>query len=350
LTLACKLFEKLVPGSLCSIQLLDKTRTRIRNGAAPSLPTAFTDALQDKPIGPAAGSCGTAIYKREPVLVVDIATSPLWVDYASYALAHGLASCWSIPLLDGTREPLGSFAVYHRAPHYPTQQETEVVHLFSNAVAVAIERRREHELLIAAKVEAVAANRSKTEFLAHMSHELRTPLNAIIGFSDAMLSEIFGPLGSDRYVEYTHAIHSSGTLLLSMIDGLLDLSRLESGGLELHEGIFDVATLIDECVRVVSLPAISAKVNLTVDKGTPGLALIGDRRAIARVILNVLGNAIKFTPEGGTIALSVVHEDNFLSIDVTDTGIGIEEQDLAKVGQPFASLRSRTASVTMEPD
>ena len=341
LTLACGYFEALVPDGLCSVLLLDPTRRRLRTGAAPSLPSTYTDALHDLVIGPDVGSCGTAIYTRKTVITKDIRRDPRWNQFHELAATHGLAACWSIPLFDGNREPLGSFAIYHRVPHYPAEQEIEVAKVFSNAVAVAIERRNEHSLLIEARLSAETASTAKSEFLTHMSHELRTPLNAIIGFSDAMLSGVFGPLGSNRYGEYARDIHVSGKLLLDIIDGILDVARIEAGKFTLKEEVFQIAPLIYECVRWVKRPDGAAAPRITVHISQPTVHLTADRQAIVRVVLNLLSNALKFTLADGVIEVGVEIDNEDLMLSISDTGIGISEEDLANIGKPFVRAETK---------
>jgi len=185
------------------------------------------------------------------------------------------------------------------------------------------------------KGEAESANRAKSEFLANMSHELRTPLNAIIGFSEIMEGEIFGPLGGGKYHEYARDIRSSGQYLLSVISDILDMSRIESGRVRLermpvcpHE-----ATL--EAVEAVRSAAIEKAISIGIDS-LPGNTIDADRRAIRQVLINLLQNAIKFTPAGGKVAVRVKRVADAVNIYVEDTGVGIPREALADIGRPFS--------------
>ena len=143
----CRLVEELASGSLSSILLLDSSANCLRHGAAPSLPRQYTEAIDGAVIGPSTGSCGTAAYRREPVIVSDIATDPLWANYRDLALAHGLRACWSTPLLSSAGKVLGTFAIYYREPHSPSQQEHNVIERITHLVSIAIEREQAEETL-----------------------------------------------------------------------------------------------------------------------------------------------------------------------------------------------------------
>jgi PAS domain S-box-containing protein len=146
-----RLIEAQCPGMLCSILLLDSDDIHVRHGAAPTLPTAFVRAVDGQPIGPRAGSCGTAAYRREPVIVADIATDPLWDDYRELALAHGLRACWSTPILDEGRRVLGTFALYFRTPGHPTDQHRRLIELSTSTAAIAIAKHLETHALRASE-------------------------------------------------------------------------------------------------------------------------------------------------------------------------------------------------------
>jgi two-component system cell cycle sensor histidine kinase PleC len=190
------------------------------------------------------------------------------------------------------------------------------------------------------KTRAEAANRSKSEFLANMSHELRTPLNAIIGFSEVMLSEMFGPMGSEKYAEYSRDIHRSGLFLLDVINDILDMSKIEAGRMLLECETLSVDAALDEVMRLVSPRAFEGGV--TIEREVPaGLSLWGDRRAFKQVLINLLSNAIKFTPEGGKVTVSAVVSQGFMTVSIRDTGIGIPSRDIEKLGRPFEQVENQ---------
>jgi two-component system cell cycle sensor histidine kinase PleC len=192
----------------------------------------------------------------------------------------------------------------------------------------------------AEKIRAEAANRSKSEFLANMSHELRTPLNAIIGFSEVMQAGLFGELGSDKYGEYARDIHESGQYLLEVIDDILDMSKIEAGRLAIDPVEFDAAALVAESIRVVAAKADDGGIRLVNRVRTP-LSIVGDKRALKQVLLNILSNAIKFSREGGEVRVAAETADCTTRITISDTGIGIDARDLEKIGRPFEQVENQ---------
>jgi two-component system cell cycle sensor histidine kinase PleC len=187
---------------------------------------------------------------------------------------------------------------------------------------------------------AEAANRAKSEFLANMSHELRTPLNAIIGFSELMESGLFGPLGSDRYEEYTKDILSSGKYLLGVINDILDMSKIEAGQFSIDSEEINLCPLISETVRVISLQA--AQKSITVETQiADSLTLFADRRAIKQIVINLLSNAVKFTGQGGHISVRARNASGALMITIEDTGCGIPKGALSKLGRPFEQVQNQ---------
>ncbi len=190
------------------------------------------------------------------------------------------------------------------------------------------------------KTRAEAANRSKSEFLANMSHELRTPLNAIIGFSEVMISNMFGPMGSDKYSEYSRDIHRSGLFLLDVINDILDMSKIEAGRMMLECETLQVSAALDEVMRLVSPRAFEGGVTLERDVSA-SLSLWADRRAFKQVLINLLSNAVKFTPEGGQVTVSASLQQSFIKITIRDTGIGIPSRDIEKLGRPFEQVENQ---------
>jgi len=191
--------------------------------------------------------------------------------------------------------------------------------------------------LTAARLEAEAASRAKSSFLATMSHELRTPLNAILGFSEIMMTEAFGPLGSNNYRDYSRDIYDSGMHLLQVINDVLDLSKVEAGRLELNRADVDLADTVEATLRFFR--ERSKKAGLTVVAAIePDLPpLFADERVLRQCILNLVSNAIKFTPSGGSVAVTAhCDADGWTSLSVADNGIGIAEADIPRVLTPFS--------------
>ena len=143
----CRIVEEMSSSSLCSILLLDSDGRRLRHGAAPSLPTSYAAAIDGSSIGPGAGSCGTAAYRREPVIVSDIITDPLWADYCNLASTHGLRACWSTPIFSSTGRVLGTFAIYSHEPCSPSPQQQTMIEQFSHLASIAIERAQASDAL-----------------------------------------------------------------------------------------------------------------------------------------------------------------------------------------------------------
>ncbi|MGD0144663.1 MAG: MHYT domain-containing protein [Rhizomicrobium sp.] len=188
---------------------------------------------------------------------------------------------------------------------------------------------------------ASAASEAKSQFLAAMSHELRTPLNAVIGFCEILLMEAFGPLGSDRYVEYVRDIHSSGGHLLALINDILDISRLDAGQSVLDEEDLDLASVIGETLRMFARQAELSRVELveSLDIGLPQLR--ADRRRVRQVLINLLSNAIKFTPAGGRVRVSAALAQGEVCIVVADTGIGMDTADIPKALERFGQVDAK---------
>ena len=194
----------------------------------------------------------------------------------------------------------------------------------------------------AERTRAEEANRAKTEFLANMSHELKTPLNAIIGFSEIMNNELYGAIGDERYRGYASAIYDSGRQLAHLIDDILEMSKIEAGRVALNAEDLDLEGLVGECIRLIEPRARDAGVaveNLVVN---PPIA-VGDRRATKRILMNLLTNAVKFTPRGGNIAIECESEPKTVTILVGDTGIGIPQDDLERILAPFEQVEQHSS-------
>lgn len=190
------------------------------------------------------------------------------------------------------------------------------------------------------KNRAEAANKAKSDFLANMSHELRTPLNAVIGFSEIMAGEMFGKLGSQKYKEYSRDIHDSGNFLLGVINDILDMSKIEAGRFVLNYQNVSVNEILDSTLRIISTEAKEKNISIQ-DKLEDDIEIIADRRSIKQILLNLLSNAVKFSHKDGKIFIRARIVSNVLRITIEDNGIGISQEDMKKLCQPFEQAQNQ---------
>lgn len=200
------------------------------------------------------------------------------------------------------------------------------------------DRIRESQALTAAKTEAERANKAKSYFLAKVSHELRTPLNAVIGFGEMLQAELFGPLGDRRYHGYAQDIVNSGRHLLGLVSDILDISKIESDEMELHEENLDLSDLVRRAVTMSETARNRPSAKVYTDQVANGIRLYGDETALQRIVMNLVGNALKFTDPEGRVDVSLTTGSNGrVALSVRDTGIGIADDQLQDVVQPFAT-------------
>ena len=287
----------------------------------PAIGDAVPVALIDGRLG--GGVSGVDLIPRlrieQPELICVLMTADLDSQTAIAALRRG-----AYDYIDKSCDANALFAVLDRC---------------FDRVALLRERAAAYQALRLAKEEAEAASRGKSSFLATMSHELRTPLNAIIGFSEMMLHEVLGTIGNEQYRAYVADIHESGTHLLRIINDILDLSKAEAGKLELHEDVFDLRQTVRSVRQLVSNRIRSGELLLRIDLPADLPPLCADERKTKQVLLNLLTNAVKFTPPGGTVTIAGRFDrETGLTLTVSDTGIGIAPHDLGRVLEPFEQV------------
>jgi len=202
--------------------------------------------------------------------------------------------------------------------------------------------RQAEEDVVHAREHAEQANIWKDRFLANVSHELRTPLNAIIGFAEILTNEDIVPTDAARRKEYAQIIHSSGHHLLEVVNSILDVSKIDAGSFDIVTEPFALPPLLDQCCDMIGLKAAQAKIDLARDYPRGMDEIVADKRACKQIVINLMSNAVKFTPAGGRVTLSARPEGNSFVLSVADTGIGIAAKDLAHLGDPFFQAHNST--------
>jgi len=232
---------------------------------------------------------------------------------------------------------VGSIAVLRQPPHPMTGKDLALLKTFADQAVIAIQNVRQFREIQQKSRELEIASQHKSEFLANMSHELRTPLNAIIGFSEVLLERMFGEL-NEKQDDYLKDIHSSGRHLLSLINDILDLSKVEAGRMELEPARFDVPTAIGNAMTLVRERAQRHGIALGIDVAAEVGEIVADERKFKQILLNLLTNAVKFTPDGGRVEVRAHREPGQLVVAVHDTGIGIAPEDQEAVFEEFRQV------------
>jgi PAS domain S-box-containing protein len=429
-----------------SILLLDAGGTRLRHGAAPSLPDAYNAAIDGVAIGPNAGSCGTAAHTRAPVVVSDIATDPLWTDYRDLALEHGLRACWSTPIFSAAGEVLGTFAMYYDEPRSPSDDDRQLIAFAARTAALLIERKRAEEtrarlaaivessddaivskdlngiitswnsgaerlfgyradeaigqpitivippdrldeepeilrrirhgervdhfetvrrrkdgalrdisltvspivdgrgtIVGASKIarditERRSLERQREAFVGIAAHELRTPVTGIKGYTQ-LLARRLRRVGESSAVETLARLDAQVDRLTSLIDDLLDVTRIEGGSLSFRPGPFELNALLAEIIDVVQ--RTSARHRIVSELASP-VTLVGDRERIGQVVTNLLTNAIAYSPQSDRVIVRTVLDVEDVVVAVQDFGIGIPKVDQPRVFDRFYRVNSES--------
>ena len=320
-----------------SIWEYDDAREEFQLHATHGLPAELVDVLRAAPIRKREGALGRLAVTLEPVAIPDIADERSYPARLREVLNRcGYRSVLAVPLL---REDqlLGALAVNRSTPGGFTAEVTDLMRTFATQSALAIQNARLFREIEQKSRELETASRHKSEFLANMSHELRTPLNAVIGFSEVLEERLFGPI-NDKQAEYIRDILESGRHLLSLINDILDLSKIEAGRMELEATDFDLPGTIENALILVRERAGRDGIDL-VHEVDPRLGSIhADQRKVKQVLLNLLTNALKFTPDGGRVQVSARAVHGAAEISVADTGIGIAPEDQAAVFEEFRQV------------
>jgi signal transduction histidine kinase len=282
------------------------------------------------------GFCAWAVLSDELCVAEDLRADARFADNPLVTAADGLRFYAGAPLISRDGHCIGTLAIFDPAVRRFDEAQRGHLKEFAALVLDALELHRSLSETEAAREEAMLASRSKGEFLAFMSHELRTPLNAVIGFAEMLQSEAYGPLGDDHYKDYAGLIRQAGQHLLEVINSILDLSRIEAGKMTLT---LDKLKAVNEADAVISLLLTQARqkeLSLVMDASLHGLpALHADRSAFRQVLLNLISNAIKFTPAEGRIVVTGAVERDVVRISISDDGQGIAPADLVRLGEAF---------------
>jgi signal transduction histidine kinase len=303
------------------------------------------NALRASPPRLGDGVIGRAAASREPVQIPNILEERAYAPRMRQLLErYGFRASLAVPLLREERI-IGGLVVRRKSTGEFRSEVIELLKTFATQSVLAIQNARLFREIEDKSKQIEAANRHKSEFLANMSHELRTPLNAIIGFSEVLGERMFGEL-NEKQAEYTEDILSSGRHLLSLINEILDLSKVEAGRMELEVATFDLPLAIDNARTFVRERAVKHGINLDVTIDERLGDFVGDERKIKQILLNLLSNAVKFTPEGGRIGINARQSDGSVEISVSDTGIGISPEDQTKIFEEFRQVGSDYAHKT----
>lgn len=260
--------------------------------------------------------------------------------YVESSIREAMADLHDYVLEYRVVHPNGAIRTIEELGQVTTDSVGRLLKLSGSLLDITDRKKVETELRIA-KEHAEMASRAKSSFLANMSHELRTPLNAIIGFSDLMTNEILGPVGNPQYMSYLIDIHDSGQHLLSVINDVLDVSKIEAGKFTIETQDVHLSELLEKAYRFTAGQAQAAGVRLKMNFDDNLPLIKADPRKSLQLLLNILSNATKFTPEGGTITVETVLEITHVRVNITDTGIGMTSREVARALQPFEQIDTR---------
>jgi two-component system, NtrC family, sensor kinase len=313
--------------------------------AAHRITPEHLETVRAAPIRLGEGAIGRAGVIREPVQVAEIRdeSQPVARQVRELLVHEGMRSLLAVPLIREQRL-LGGLVILRRERGAFSTEVVAILQTFATQSVLAIQNARLFRELADKSRQIEVASQHKSEFLANMSHELRTPLNAIIGFSEVLTDRMFGEL-NEKQDEYLKDIYASGTHLLSLINDILDLSKIEAGRMELELTDFDLPTALENALMLVRERAGRRSIALQMNVDERLGEVRADERKIRQVVLNLLSNAIKFTPEGGRIEVAAVPKDGLVEVSVSDTGVGIAPEDQEAVFEEFRQVGTAAKKV-----
>jgi PAS domain S-box-containing protein len=340
-----RVMEAQFAGLLCSVLLLDEDGQHVRHGAAPSLPNACTKAIDGLCIGPNAGSCGTAMYRREPVVVTDILQDPLWEAYRGVAELYGLRACWSTPILAHSGKALGSFAMYYREPRSPRPAETRALEMATHLAGIAIERklaREERERLRQAQADLAHMNRVTTmgELTASLAHEVNQPIAAALTNANTCLRWL-----TRDHPDLEEAREAAMRIVKDQTRAAEIISRVRllfKKGTPQRE-LVDVNEAIREMIVLLHSEATRYGITVRMELAADIPRIMGDRVQLQQVLMNLIVNSIDAMKDvEGTRELVICSrqaDDGQLTVSVCDTGVGLPPQQADQIFNAFFTMK-----------
>jgi len=323
----------------CGIFEFNPERGSFEVVASHNLGTRFLEGIASRVVDPKQATIARAIAAGQPLQIEDVEPERGYL-YRDLVLQEGFRALLAVPM--GAESAIRGLVLLRRTPGSFPGRVVNVLTALGSQSEVAIENARLFRELDHKGRQLEAASRHKSEFLANMSHELRTPLNAITGFSEVLLERMFGEI-NPKQTEYLQDILSSGRHLLSLINDILDLSKIEAGRMELTLAQFHLPLALDNAITLVKERVARHGIALDIDVDPALGEFVGDERKIKQILLNLLSNAVKFTPEGGRIGVKAGLADGAVEISVSDTGIGIAPKDQEAIFEEFRQVGSDEA-------
>jgi PAS domain S-box-containing protein len=339
-----RVVEAQFAGLLCSVLLLDEDGQHVRHGAAPSLPESYIKAIDGLCIGPKAGSCGTAMYRREPVVVTDILEDPLWEPYRGVVEPYGFRACWSTPILAPSGKALGSFAMYYCEPRSPSPAETHALEMATHLAGIAIERRlarKERERLRQAQADLAHINRVTTlgELTASLAHEIKQPISAAVTDAKTCLRWLRRDQPDmPEACEAASRMVKDVTRAADIINSISLLFKKDG----LQREFLDVNELIREMIVLLRSEATRYSLSIRTELAKDLPKVMADRVQLQQVFMNLMLNgidAMKETKGGGELTIKSEPDDGQLLISVSDTGVGLPPEQAEHVFRAFFTTK-----------